>query len=269
MDATTRAALRTLILALLALLALPGTGGTVVIDSFTDALPPNPLLTASGRPVLFIGRACDGDACPPASFVQHTDYHNGAQQDGLAGVLGGRRMTQVGSLKEWWPGSLYTYDDCLLRVEPSGEGRLALAPYADHAYMRVAWGNASTGGLNLDLGADGGDRFEIVLSAPRPPVGELYFLGGMDASGGAQHSATALFQMSSRAGTLSLPYAQIPGLSAFLGDVDLIVLMVYGQVPTNVPVNDGEIVIHEVRTNGGAVPATAETWGRLKATYRR
>jgi hypothetical protein len=261
--------LRLLIFALLALFALPVTGGAVVIDSFTDALPPNPLLTASGRPVLFIGRACDGAECPPASFVQHTDFHNGARQDGLAGVFGGRRTTRVGSLLEGWPGSQYVYEDCLLRVEPSGEGRLALAPYADHAYMNVVWGEASTGGLNLDLAADGGDRFEIVLSAPRPPVGELYFLGGLDASGGAQHSATALFQMSSRAGTLSLPYAQIFGLSAFLGDVDQIILMIYGQVPTIVPVNDGEIVIHEVRTNGGAVPATAESWGRLKATYRR
>ena len=257
------------VLALCALATWPVPGGAIVIDSFTDVLPPNPLLTASGRPILFLGRACDGAACPPASFVQHTDYDNGARQDGLAGVFGGNRTTGVVSLLEWWPGSLYVYDDCLLRIEPSDGGRLALAPYADHAVMRVSWGAASTGGLNLDLGADGGDRFEIVLSAPLPPAGELYFLGGLDASGGAQHSATALFRMSSRAGTVSIPYSAISGLSAFLGDVDLIVLMVYGQVPTNVPVNGGEIVIHEVRTNGGAVPTTADSWGRLKATYRR
>lgn len=256
------------VVTLCALATSPVPGGAIVIDSFTDVLPPNPLLTASGRPILFLGRACDGAACPPASFVQHTHDDNGAQQDGLAGVFGGRRSIGIGTLLDLW-GTPYVYEDCLLRVDPSDGGRLVLAPYADHSYMAVSWGGASTGGLNLDLGADGGDRFEIVLSAPVAPTGELYFLGGLDASGNAQHSATAPFRMSSRAGTLSLRYAEIHGLSAFLGDVDRIFLMVHGQVPTNVPVNGGEIVIHEVRTNGGAVPATTESWGRLKANYRR
>src|SRR5688572_23228759 len=56
------------VVTLCALATSPVPGGAIVIDSFTDALPPNPLLTASGRPVLFIGQACDGAACPPASF---------------------------------------------------------------------------------------------------------------------------------------------------------------------------------------------------------
>jgi hypothetical protein len=257
------------IVALGMLATSPVPGGAIVIDSFTDALPPNPLLTASGQPVLFIGQACDGAECPPASFVQHTNYGNGAQQDGLAGVFGGRRSTGVGSLLESWGGAPYVFENCLLRVDPSDGGRLVLAPFADHAYIQVGWGQASAGGLNLDLGADGGDRFEIVYSAPRAPTGELYFLGGVDANGNAAHSATFPIQTFSRAGTLSVPYLYIGGLSEFLDDVDLIFLMIHGQAPTTVPVNNGEIVINEVRTNGGAVPTTTESWGRLKATYRR
>jgi hypothetical protein len=75
--------------------------------------------------------------------------------------------------------------------------------------------------------------------------------------------------MTTRSGTLSIPYAHIGGLSSFLHDVDTIHLVVHGQDPLAVPLNGGEIVIHQVRTNGGAVPATTESWGRLKATYRR
>ena len=256
-------------LTLCALATSPVPGGAIVIDSFTDALPSHPLLIDSGRPVLFLGRACDGAECPPSSFVQHIEYGDRAQQDGLAGVFGGRRETGLGSLLEHWGGQPYTYEECLLRVDPSDGGRLVLAPYAEHAYLAVGWGQSSGGGLNLDLNVDGGDRFEIVFSAPRPPAGELYFLGGVDANGNAAHSATGLFSATTRAGTLSIPYNQIFGLSAFLDDVDFIALLIYGQVPTVVPVNNGEIVINEVRTNGGVVPTTTESWGRVKATYRR
>ena len=40
-----------LFVTLLGLSVLPSPGTAVVIDSFTDALPPNPLLTASGRTI--------------------------------------------------------------------------------------------------------------------------------------------------------------------------------------------------------------------------
>ena len=253
-----------------ALAIWPSPVGAIVIDSFTEALPPNPLLTASGRPIVFLGKACDGAECPPASFVQHAGYYNNAQQEGLAGVFGGRRFTGIGSLLEYWGGQPYYGADCQLRVDPSEGGRLVLAPPAEDTYLTVGWGDdTSTGALNLDLGADGGDRFEIVFSAPRAPIGELYFLGGVDANGTAAYEARALFNPGSRAGTWSIPYIHVFGPSPILHDIDLIVLMVYGQAPTAVPVNNGEIVIHEVRTNGGAVPSTANSWGRLKATYRR
>ncbi len=256
--------------ALCALAISPAPGEAIVIDSFTDALPPNPLLPVSGRPVVFIGQTCDGDACPPASYVEHPDFGNAAQQEGLAGVFGGRRRVGVGSLLENWGGAPYGSEDCLVRVDPADGGRLVAFPHADHSYLIASWGyDGMDSGLNLDLVADGGDRFQIVYSAPKPPIGELYLVGGLHANGTADYSATKPFQTTTRDGVLSIPYDQIGALSAFLHDVDAISIIIFGQGPTPVPVNDGEIEIHEVRTNGGTVPATSGSWGRVKATYRR
>jgi hypothetical protein len=54
--------LRLFRLALCCSFALPivATAGTIVLDGFTDAFPPNPCLPNSGARVIFSGVFCDG-----------------------------------------------------------------------------------------------------------------------------------------------------------------------------------------------------------------
>ena len=241
------------LLALAVATAAPATA--TVIDSFTDPLPGNPLLTESARPVLFLGRACDGDACPPASVVEHTAYGNSAQQFGLAGVLGGQRWTSVASLLESWGGDPYVYDECLLRVDPAAGGSLVHGPYAYHADMIVAWGDQSTGGLNLDLAQTAATGFRstsrrrvrrtasCTSSAASTPRGMPRTRRHPIPDG--EQRRNAVRSLCRHRGALRVPprrRSHRPPDSRAVSQA--------------VPINGGVIALLEVRTNGGAVPAT-------------
>jgi len=144
------------------------TASIAVIDSFTDALPPNPLLTASGRPILFLGQTCDGVACPPGTVVTGPEFSDRVEQTGLPGIVGPIRSTVFATYFEPNPGA-----SGVLTVDPAGGGSLALNGTSNPVLMAtLKYGDTFSNHLNLDLRADGSDRFEIeILSAPSSPWG--------------------------------------------------------------------------------------------------
>ncbi len=239
-----------------ALAAGPAPGGAVVIDSFTDPLPENPLLPASAARVLFLGPRCDGAACPPATVVQGPEFYTRVDQFGLGGILGPVRATAFATYFEPNPGA-----SGFLTIE----GGALAGSGTDNPTLAVGleYGDLSSP-LHFDLRSDGSDRFEIeILAAPTSPFGvgqvlvslrpENYGQLGAPSAGG-----TAVVY---GPGLVVLPFASLGSrLAEFEHDVAVLAFQVSGIAG---------ITIGEIRTATTPTPAAASSWGRVKAAYRR
>lgn len=250
---------RPLLLTLLALLALPGTGAATVIDSFTDALPPNPLLTASSRPILFLGQICDGVACPPGNVVAGPEFSDRVEQAGLPGIVGPVRSVVFGTYFEPNPGA-----SGVLTVDPTGGGSLVRRGTSNPGLTAIlGYGNESQP-LNFDLRADGSDRFEIeILAAPSSQWGigqvlvQLYPEKCCRIGAPSAGQAVIIYGP----GLLVIPFADLGDrLDEFEHDVAFMTFEISG---------GDEVVVGEIRTATAPTPASASSWGRIKSAYRR
>jgi hypothetical protein len=240
--------------ALLGLCVLPSPGMAIVIDSFTDALPPNPLLTASGRPILYLGSACDGASCPPAESVRRLPGYDAAEQVGLPGVYASWRRTHLGSWLEENRKS-YEGEGATLRIDPALGGSLILACEDKRIYVFLEWGDP---GYPLDVNcvAEGIDRVEIeILSAPAATITGTLRALSYDANHDVDASREWIFTMNGP-GIVTVPLAlddDVDNVSIFFN-----------------PQEGGatDVVIGEVRLGSTTVPAETSSWGRLKAAYR-
>jgi hypothetical protein len=255
---------RSLIAAILVLAALPAASAEVVIDSFTDPLPPHPLLTASGRPILYLGEACDGASCPPATLVRNEPGVDDATQTGLPGVLQGMRRLGIFAYTDDHP---YGGGNAETSIDPSAGGRWNFERASDAPCGAFCHWGAASDPLDLDLPALGIDRFEIeFLAVPGNGVSGLLELQSYGANGAQDDYAYAPFSAAGP-GVVSIPLSALRTVLVSGGvsvdDVDAIELAIH---PHQGP---AAIAIGEVRMATAAVPSGASTWGRVKATYLR
>jgi len=247
------------LLTLCALVILPAAGHALVLDSFTDALPPHPLLPVTGAPVLFLGTRCDGAACPPATMVTGAASRDTVKQAGLKGVFSEVRHV---TLRTFFLGSGGVG---LLAIEPADGGRLELEAAEPPALaLALDYGSRQTP-LNLDLRADGSDRLELdILAAPqtRPLIVGIRFFWN---EGLTDMRIAARSYQVSVAGTLVAPFTDFAGLEDFAHDVESMDITFFGFGTNPGP----EFALGEIRTVAAPVPAKAATWGRVKNTYRR
>jgi hypothetical protein len=240
----------------------PATAETAtIIDSFTDPFPPNPMLPATGAPVLFLGSLCDGAACPPATLVQNPNGYDCAEQLSTPGTLGGIRYLCIATSYAMEAG-----DFGQVTVDPGAGGRLVLGPRGKaRLELDPSYGD-NQHALNLVLGADGSDRIEIeILSAPvGPDAGSVAVeFGSFNGSGFIDDLAIQEVPISGP-GVLSVPYSAVFGLGDFDDDVDYLQFrFIIGGDPAT------DFVVGEIRTAGTPTPAASATWGRIKSTYRR
>jgi hypothetical protein len=107
--------------------------GSLVVDGFTDAFPPNRDLVVSQAPVIFDGGFCDGVTCPPDTWVPSTELGYWADQTALPGVLGpGWRFAWIGSDPD---------HTSWARVIPE-QGRLAIS-YDGDSTIQLQYGTAN------------------------------------------------------------------------------------------------------------------------------
>ena len=252
-----RAGLGTLVLFAVAVATAPP-ATAMIIDSFTDPLPVNPLLPASGARVLFLGSLCDGAACPPGTVVTGPEFADHVEQGGLPGILGPFRKVTFGTYFEPNPGA-----SGVLTIDPAGGGRLAWSGTVNPGLaVGLKYGDESQH-LNYDLRADGSDRFEIeILSAPVSQwgVGQLILQLHPENAGhiGAPSAGAAVVIYGP--GLLVIPYADLGDrLDEFEHDVAFMTFDFAGS----------ELVVGEIRTASTPTAVEASSWGRIKSAYRR
>jgi hypothetical protein len=259
--AANRTALRTLVLFAIAVAtAAPATAS--IIDSFTDPLPMNPSLPATGARILFVGSRCDGAECPPGTIVTNEYSDIAEPQSGLPGVLAPIRHLFLATYFEPNPGG-----SGVLTIDPLSGGRLSVTtPGGPGLAVGLKYGDDEHH-MNLDLRAGGSDRLEIEIpattnTAPFYGLQVNLILGqGMEGTTGAPWAsyATQVFGP----GLLVIPYAALTGrFEEFDHDVDFLKLDFHGIQP-------GELVLGEIRTAAGPTVAEASSWGRIKSAYRR
>ena len=247
--------MRPLLTALALLTLVFGNSPAAVIDSYDQPFPPNPSLV-SGKPLLFIGTICDGTTCPPdpTAFNSSSDE---AQQTGLPGIPQGYRRCTFSA-----EGFDAVQDQAILEVRG---GALHIANRGIHA-IRVALQYGGFGHeLGFDLARDGTDRFELDIVNE----GATFAPFQLDAfyytitSAGPWPVMFQSFQVTAP-GTIRIPYDRFTGTpgSSYLYEVDWVEYRLIHFQPGQ------EIRIEEFRTAATPTPATAATWGRIKAGYR-
>jgi hypothetical protein len=248
------------VVALCALATSPVPGGAIVIDSFTDALPPNPLLVASSRPILFLGQTCDGDACPPGTVVTGPEFSDRVEQAGLPGIVGPVRSVVFATYFEPNPGASGD-----LVVDPAGGGSLVMRGTTNPSLAAALTYGNETQFMNFDLRADGSDRFEIdILAASSSPWGVGQVIVQLQPENCCRIGSPSAGQAAViyGPGLLVIPFADLGDrLDEFEHDVAFMSFQFVG--------GGGELVVGEIRTASTPTPARASSWGRIKGTYRR
>jgi hypothetical protein len=266
--------MRTLALPLVAALLLAGPptprAATITLDTFVDALPPNPCLPLSGQAVLFTGDFCDGTSCPPDPLVTCETYV--VEQAGLPGVVAGaRRLTGIEGLK----GNV--------RVDTSLQRLVASLGGPDEVLAYVMYGThpdvAREDGPHLDLVAEGTSHVRLDLdgdfSIANPIWLELWFTSDTPGSAGLRFAVGAAKITSP--GVHLIPLASFQSFDGFSwADVDFVELFffncenttyppVYECTHSEAPLTFSLGPIELVST---PTPARRASWGLLKAAYR-
>jgi hypothetical protein len=248
--------------ALLLALAAPS-AFALTIDSFTNALPPNPCLPASAQEVIFQGVYCDGTTCPPDPFAACQIIM--ATQAGLSGVLASAtRTTRVATFS---PNANIHGRITSSRLEVgTDEGR-------DHWTYLTYYGSSSD--LDLDLVAAGVASFELSIGGDPSPALPLYLkVLLVDFDGGTFPDPTAEALLTVTApGPVSIPLSSFTLRNGIdLRHVDIIAVTA-GDCPTNecAPLSGPRsywIGPLSLPTVDAPTRTNASTWGVIKASYR-
>jgi hypothetical protein len=221
------------------------------IDDFSTPFPPNPDLPASGRPIIFVGSACDGSACPPGDIVSHTT-DDSAYQTGLAGVLGEERHAVISYMAGTANSGIWAEGNSLSFNHNAGASAVLELEY----------------GLNVDLNANflsiSATMFHVnVLSGdmyagPRPVPCTITVTSGRGTAEEATASATLnlVDEM-----TYSFPFTDFSGVD--FSDVDYIGYIFDASSVTSVDFSIGPLT-----TDGDAVDTGESSWGAVKGLYR-
>ena len=255
-----------LALALSLTFALRSSAATIVLDTLTDPLLPNPCLPLTQPPIVFSGPFCDGASCPPGTVLQGPcGGSNGrlgmeCEQPGLASVhLGATRTISVGGGTTTGVGEVGSVATGAHRVDYRCDAGVVAWIHASYAWSAP-----------VDLRAGGSERlvFEVMgdLSPALPMFVQVYIGDAVsDGAGKGPFEITA-------PGVLTLPLADF---EYYPPDFDLSQVVSIGVDLvrcfncSGVSLDSRQFALGTIRLEGGA-PTTAarRTWGRLKASYR-
>lgn len=251
--------------AVLALLVSDAPAQALTLDAFSDPLPPNPCLPLSGQPVIFTGRFCDGDSCPPDPYVFGCDGATHADQGGLAGVLGGSRWSEVYAFAA---SRDYRIQG---RVSPSaGRFEVSLPTSHENATVGFVYG-APRRRWNLDLEALGIVGFRVDVEGDISPERPLWIhvrLGSAHESSGGwaaldvwlTEAGEHLFPLSSFIVRYEYDPRYIDGIEVAFGEC-------LGYCDVVLPPRRYSIGAFEL-VEGTPTAATGRSWGDLKVRYR-
>jgi len=255
----------------IALFLHPASATALTLDSFSQALPPNPCLPLSNQPVVFTGSYCDGVACPPDPWV--TCGQSEVTQFGLPGVIAGARR-QVG-VNTWTDEPVHARVDLVAhRLQIAFEG-------VHEAIAGVSYGTPGNpypepGALNLNLIALGATSVQVPLDGNLSPATPLLllveFLSDGDEIPRPSASATVVVQ---QPGIVDIPLAAfVPLLGFTMADVDDIEIW-FGNCLDADNGCDGDATFPPMAFSVGPIeivtPPTASrrsSWGHLKQLYR-
>jgi len=212
----------------------------VMIDAFTDRLPPNPDLPGSGWQILFVGTVWD----PVGQYVTHP-VSDAASQSSLPGVLAGDRHVEIYYVSG--TASASVLNGLFFNNDVGGRSTLEL-------YY----------GMNEDLNADltvyAGTQLEInvldgdMSSGPRP----LPCTVTVTSCKGTPQEATASVTLDLIGnGVYAYPFTGFPGVD--FADVDALRVVVDASQASAV-----DVLIGSFETDGDSVPTQSSTWGQIK-----
>jgi hypothetical protein len=242
-----------LCLAAACLMIAPVAASAVVIDSFSNSLPPNPDLPLSGHPILFMGTRCDGGACPPNPLVTHTGT-DVADQTGLSGVLGGNRKTTLTEVS----------GSCNVNIVGSfGAATFNHDAGATKGIMDLDYGE--TVDLNADLTPVAATGIEIEIAGDQDdsnPVRPIYCTVTATSGRGTPGEATDSHQLILISDGVHLfTFASFSGVD--FTDVDRLQV----RFETSQQFGAVDFVIYPIRTNETPVPVQLTSWGALKTRH--
>ena len=250
---------RALLALTLATAAVPAAADPrTVIDSFTHPYPLNPWLAGIPQPILFIGDFCEGLLCPPSPVATNPNDYAFAFQSDVTGAIGPYRVAAIHTLHAYAPGT----DRGVLHIEPTNGESLRYDHGAGGGFVLDHYWGDTLHSLGLDLRADGSDRFEIEIL--EGPVGPNAIHGSIHLGRTTVPYAAVREFFADGPGNLSVPYEEFADLDPIEDDVAYVEVTFF--VENDVGAN---LVIGEFRTSAGFTPAAPQTWGRLKAAYRR
>ena len=221
------------------------------IDDFSNPFPPNPDLPASGRPVIFVGYTCDGSACPPGDFVEHS-VDDSAYQTGLSGVVGGERYALISYVAGTANSGIWAEGNSLSMNHNSMASSVLELEY----------------GISIDMNANftviNATMFHVTVlsgdmyAGPRPVPCTITVTSGR----GTPDEATASKTVSLiDATTYNFMFSEFAGVD--FTDVDYIKYSFDASSVTSVDFSIGPLT-----TDGESVDAELNSWGAVKNMYR-
>jgi hypothetical protein len=254
-----------------ATLALPSAASAFTLDAFTDALPPNACLPASGQTVVFSGTYCDGAACPPGSWVTCSGHD--AVQLGLPGVHAGtrREVETWGFPKEGWASAWI--DAATQRFHGVCATPDEVGAVLSHGTPYVS--TPEPGALDLDLPALGVTSLRFVVDGNMTPEQPLLVATELLTDGPDSPRPSAYnLQVLTQPGIVDIPLAAFTfRMGNNLDDVDDIQILFSNCTNYDDGCRDAvftplDFSIGPIEFVTAPVPATASSWGRVKGAYR-
>jgi hypothetical protein len=236
-----------------ALFAIPIPAQAVVIDAFSEDLPPNPDLPVAGYTMLFIGSRCDGGSCPPGTIVTHTGT-DVAVQSGLAGVLGGNRKTTLTEVSGSCNVNIIGSFNALTFNHDAG---------ATKGILDLDYGETQDLNADLDAFAATGIEFEISGDGDDSnPVRPIICTITVTSARGTGSETTASAQQTLIAdGNYLFPFTSFSGVD--FNDVDRIQI----RFDTSQQFGAIDFAVFTISTDEQPTPVETTSWGAIKALH--
>jgi len=235
----------------------PSNSSVLVLDSWSDAFPPNSSLPNTQQPVLFTGAYCDGATCPPDPFGHYENWAAGALQPGLPGILPGaedRRffLTSFGN------------QNASARIDPAIHRLLVTTgEVTDHYIQEILVTENEVNLVALGLEAFRCD-IQGTMSGGQPLFVEVDLYG-------PNNEVASAYARIDAPGVLSIPLDQFAPLNGFSLEHVRNVEFWFGDCMRDVDcgVTHGPMTysVGPVELVGAPTPARAVTWGSLKDLY--